>query len=155
MPSRQRARETHIQVRSLSGQAESGSLRKSRWQGLLFYVVFLVELHCLSSFAGAPQPDPGVGLFLRSPAPVLPSSVSNQLNKGWTHLSVAIAFDGSGNTREAHVIKSSGVPAADEAVRNWIQARWKARPEVAQAGVYKGLPLDSTEFTLPMVLIRK
>jgi hypothetical protein len=94
----------------------------------------------------APKPDPGVGLFLRSPAPVLPSSVSNQQNKGWTHLSVAIAFDGSGNVREAHIIKSSGVPAADEVVRNWIQAGWKARPEVAQAGLYKGRPLDSTEF---------
>jgi|GEM_PF-5157128 len=93
MLSRQSARETHIQVRSLSGPAEHARLRKHEWNALLFYVLFLVELLCLSSFAGAPKPDPGVGLFLRSPAPVLPSSVSNQLNKGWTHLSVAIAFD--------------------------------------------------------------
>jgi hypothetical protein len=55
MRSRQRARETHIQVRSLSGPAEHAGLRKSRWNGLLFSVVLLVELLCLSSFAGAPK----------------------------------------------------------------------------------------------------
>lgn len=87
--------------------------------------------------------------------PVLPQSVRLQLPRGETELRIAIAFDGSGNIRETHVVKSSGVPAADEVVREWIQARWKARPEVAQAGSYKGRPLASTEFTVPMVLIRR
>ena len=69
------------------------------------------------------MPDPGVGLFLRSPTPILPQSVVVQLKRGMTQISIGIAFDGSGNVREAHVVKSSGVPAADEVVRKWIEAR--------------------------------
>jgi hypothetical protein len=114
----------------------------------------LLESFCLFAFAGTSAPDPGVGLLLRSPVPILPQSVVVQL-KRVTEISIGIAFDGSGNVREAHVVKSSGVPAADEVVRQWLEAKWKARPEVVQAGFYKGRPLNSTEFTVPMVLIRK
>jgi hypothetical protein len=46
-----------------------------------------------------------------------------------THLSVAIAFDGSRNVREAHVVKSSGVPAADEFRKNYSIAKDKGEIE--------------------------
>jgi hypothetical protein len=51
----------------------------------------------------------------------LAAIVFDLLNQGETPLTIAIAFDGSGNVREAHVVKSSGVPAADEVVRVWIE----------------------------------
>lgn len=103
---------------------------------------------------GGLEVNPEGGFFSRSPAPVLPKSAVNQLHRGETQLAIAMSFDGSGNVREAHVVKSSGVPAADEAVRSWIEARWKARPEVAQKGFYRGRPVSS-EFICPMVLVRR
>jgi hypothetical protein len=59
------------------------------------------------------------------------------------------------NVREAHVVKTSGVPAADEIVQKWIEARWKARPEVMQKGFYESKPVNSTEFTVPIALIKR
>jgi hypothetical protein len=63
----------------------------------------------------------------RREEPILPRSAVDLLNKGETPLAIAIAFDGSGNVREAHVVKSSGVPAADEVVREPVwQLPWRS-----------------------------
>jgi hypothetical protein len=118
-------------------------------------VLVLWQLFCLFSFGSPTVTQQQIGLFIRSPDPVLAPAVLATLPKKQTQLSVAMSFDGDGNVREAHVVESSGAPLADEAVRKWIVTRWKVRPEVAKQGVYKGLPLNSTEFTLRMVLKRR
>ena len=51
------------------------------------------------------------------------------------------------------VIKSSGGPAADEAVRQRLEAKRQARPEALHYGFYKGRPVNSIKFTLPIALI--
>jgi hypothetical protein len=155
MATRRHSGSIDICERSSPDGTQSLGLQRRGCKHLALYLAMLLESFCLFSFAGPSVPDPGVGLFLRSPTPILPQSVVVRLKRGMTQISIEIAFDGSGNVREAHVVKSSGVPAADEVVRKWIEARWKARPEVVKAGFYKGSPLNSTEFTVPMVLIRK
>jgi hypothetical protein len=155
MASLQHSSSIDICERSSPEGIQSLGLQRRGCKHLALCLVLLSGFPCSFSFAGPSVPDPGVGLFLRSPTPILPQSVVAQLKRGMTQISIGIAFDGSGNVREAHVTKSSGVPAADEVVRKWIEARWKARPEVVKAGFYKGSPLNSTEFTLPMVLDRR
>jgi hypothetical protein len=96
------------------------------------------------------------GLFLRSPPPPLSSAVAQGLPKKENQLSISIYFDDAGNVREAQVAQSSGSAAADELVRSWIVARWKARPELMRKGSYRGKPLNSkTEFVLPMLIFKR
>jgi hypothetical protein len=140
--------------RSPFGAPLGAGLSRRRYKDLAFYVAILLESFCRFSFAGPSAPSSEAGLFLHSPEPVLPKSAVNQLQRGETQLAIAMSFDVSGNVREAHVVKSSGVAAADEAVRSWIEVKWKARPEVMQKGFYRGRPVSS-EFTCPMVLIRR
>jgi hypothetical protein len=95
------------------------------------------------------------GLILRSPRPILPTAIAEGLPRKENKLAIAISFDDAGNVREAHVVQSSGSAAADERVRGWIAARWKARPELMRKGSYRGRQLNSkTEFIVPMVLFK-
>lgn len=96
MANRQQPGKIDSHGRSPFGAPRGAGLSRRRCKDLAFYVAILLESFCRFSFAGPSAPSSEGGLFLHSPAPVLPKSAVNQLQRGETELANAMSFDVSG-----------------------------------------------------------